>query len=130
MHTLGATAAALTLSVGLVFSGIALAAGGHKHGAKHGGQYVEVEGHQGVELVASADSITFYITENDKPADLKGASFKAIVQTGTGIKIYPLKVEGGSLKVKLTTALPTGTKIVISGKDGHGHTLQARFVTK
>lgn len=34
------------------------------------------------------------------------------------------------LKAELAAALPSGSKIALTGKDGHGHTLQARFVTK
>ena len=141
--------ATFAITLALVVSGAALAAGGHKHndghkhgeghdktdvghghGAKHGGQFMEVGGHQGVEMVIDGQSIAFHITENDKPADLNGASFKAVIQTSAGVKMYPLAVEGSTLKTKLAAALPSGAKVVITGKDGHGHTLQARFVTK
>lgn len=130
MKATGTTVGAIALTLALAASGIALAAGGHDHGAKHGGQFVETEGHQGVELVTKASSVTFHITEGGKPANLNGASLKAIVQTVTGVKAYPLTVEGSMLKTKIAAPLPAGSKIVISGKDGHGHFLQARFVTK
>jgi hypothetical protein len=114
----------------ITLAGEAMAAGEHAHGAKHGGQFVEVEGHQGVEMVVSGDTLIFHITESDKPADLKGASVRAVIQTDSGIKTYPLSVEGSTLRTKLAAPLPNGAKIAISGKDGHGHTLQARFVKK
>ena len=120
----------LALAIALGHSAIALAADDHDHGSKYGGQFVLVEGHQGVEMVVSSKNITFHITEKDKPADLSGASFKAVVQTEAGVKMYPLTAEGGLLKAELATELPAGSKVALTGKDGHGHTLQARFVTK
>lgn len=124
--------AVLSLALALVLGApnVAVAAGGHEHGPKHGGQFVEVEDEQGIEMVTSADGITFHVTENDKPADLTGGSFKAVVQTGDGVKMYSLTVEGSTLKAKLAAALPAGAKVAVTGKDGHGHTLQARFVKK
>ena len=106
----------------------ASAADDHAHAAKHGGQYVEVEGHHGVEMVASTDALTFHLTDDDKPMDLSGAQFKAVVQTDAGTTSVALSVEGGVLKGPLKAPLPVGAKIVISGKDRHGHALQARFV--
>jgi opacity protein-like surface antigen len=106
----------------------ASAADDHAHAAKHGGQFVEVEGHHGVEMVATADALIFHVTDEDKPMDLMGAQFKAVVQTDAGTTSVALSVEGGALKGALKAPLPAGAKIVISGKDRHGHALQARFV--
>ena len=106
----------------------AMATSEHHHGAKHGGQFVELKGHQGVEMVVKGNAITFFVTEEDKPAHLEGGSFRVVVQAGSSVKMYPLKVDGSTLKVQLDSVLPRGAKIVITGKDGHGHTLQARFV--
>lgn len=130
MTNLRSAMLSLTLSLALGASSAALAAGGHEHGPKHGGQFVEVEGEQGIEMVTSAEVITFYVTENDEPANLTGGFFKAVVQTGSGVKMYSLTVEGNTLKAALPKALPVGAKVVLTGKDGHGHTLQARFVEK
>ena len=107
-----------------------MAADKHAHGAKHGGQFIETENHQGVEMVVAGDALAFHITENDKPADLKGASMRAVIQTDGGVKTYPLTVEGSTLKVKLAAPLPSGAKVALTGKDGHGHALQVRFVKK
>lgn len=106
----------------------AAAAGDHAAGGKHGGQYVEVEGHHGVEMVATADALTFHLTDDHQPMDLTGAQFKAIVQTDAGTVTVALAAEAGALKGALKAALPAGAKVVISGKDQHGHALQARFV--
>ncbi len=130
MTVLRSTLLSLVLSLFLGASSAAWAAGGHDHGPKHGGQFVEVGAEQGVEMVTSAEGITFHVTENDKPANLTGSSFRVVIQTGAGVKMYPLAVEGSTLKAKLPNALPAGAKVALTGKDGHGHTLQARFVKK
>ncbi len=102
----------------------------HDHSAKHGGQFVEVKGHHGVEMVAGSDTLVFHLTEEGKPMDLAGASFRAVVQSAAGNKVLVLKAEGSLLSAKLDAPLPKGAKIALSGKDGHGHTIQARFVKK
>ncbi len=104
------------------------AEGDHSAAATHGGQYAEVEGHHGVELVATADALTFHLTDDHKPMDLTGAQFKAVVQTGNATNMVELAIDGSALKGALKAPLPSGAKIVLTGKDRHGHALQARFV--
>ena len=120
----------LALAIAFGSSAVALAEERHDHSSQHGGQFVLIDGHQGVEMVLGANSVTFYVTENDKPVNLNGASFKAVVQTKAGVKLYPLSIEGGTLEAQLKESIPPGAKIALTGKDGHGHTLQARFVAK
>ena len=102
----------------------------HAHGAEHGGQFVELDDHHGVEMVAGDTSLMFHLTDDHKPMNLTGGSFKAIVQTDAGTKMLPLAIDGSALKTALDRALPAGAKIVITGKDAEGHTIQARFVKK
>ena len=45
MTVLKSAVLSLAFSLALGASNAALAAGGHQHGAKHGGQFIEVEGH-------------------------------------------------------------------------------------
>ena len=101
---------------------------GEADAAQHGGQYTGVEGHHGVEMVSTEDVLIFFLTENGKPMDLTGASFKAVVQTDAGTNILSLTVENGTLKTRLEKALPAGAKVVLSGQGKNGHTLQTRFV--
>ena len=122
------TFAAAVLTALIITAGSATAADDHAAEAKHGGQYVEVEGHHGVEMVATADTLLFYLTDDHQPMDLSGAQFKAIVQTDAGTATVALTSDAGALKGALKSALPAGAKVVISGKDRHGHALQARFV--
>lgn len=102
----------------------------HAHAAAHGGMLVEAEGHHGVELVVLPNALNVYLTDEGKPMDLTGAQFKAVVQSDAGTAIVPLAADGAMLKGPLAAPLPSGAKIVVSGKDRHGHPLQARFVTK
>jgi len=116
------------LSAQLCFAVPTAVAHGETESAQHGGQYTSVEGHHGVEMVSTEDALVFFLTENSKPMDLTGASFKAVVQTDAGTNILPLTVENGTLKTRLEKALPAGAKVVLSGQDKNGHTLQTRFV--
>lgn len=101
---------------------------GHQHGPMHGGQFVEVQGHHGVEMVAGADALVFHLTEDGLPMKLNGTTFKAVVQSEAGTKVLPLKADGAKLSAALDAPLPSGAKVALSGKDDHGHTIQARFV--
>ena len=102
----------------------------HAHGAEHGGQFVELDDHHGVEMVAGDTSLMFHLTDDHKLMNLTGGSFKVIVQTDAGTKMLPLAIDGSALKTALDRALPAGAKIVISGKDAEGHIIQARFVKR
>ena len=97
---------------------------------KHGGQYVEYQIHYGIEMLAETDKLVFYMTEHLQPRDMTGSNFKVFVQTKTGMKTLPAKPDGTTLVTTLEGVLPSGAKIVLTGKDGDGETLQARFVTK
>lgn len=97
---------------------------------KHGGQYQEVAGHHGVELVVEDTQIIFHLTEDHEPMDLTGSSFKAVVQNAGETKILPLSATESRLIATLPSKLEKGAKVVLTGKDKSGHTVQARFVTK
>ncbi len=126
------------LTIALTSAAIALAAplpatakdDDHAHSAEHGGQFIELGDHHGVEMVAGDTSLMFHVTDDHKPMNLTGGSFKAIVQTDAGTKMLPLAIDGSALKTALDKALPAGAKIVISGKDAEGHIIQARFLKK
>lgn len=72
------------LTIALAVTAPSIAADGHKHEAPppHGGQYAEV-GAIGLELVANADSLTLYLTENDKPTPSAGAKATATITSGS-----------------------------------------------
>ena len=73
----------------------------HGHHAKHGGQLIELGDHQAVEMVVGSDVISSALT-----------------------------IESNRLIAKLAKPVASGAKVVLTGKDGHGHVLQARFVRK
>ncbi len=98
--------------------------------SRHGGQVAEDANHHAIELVVDGASLVFHVREHDEPLDLTGSSFKAVVQTDAGTTTLPLSIEGTALKAALGAPLPAGAKIVLTGKDGHGDPIQARFATK
>jgi len=122
------------IAVALLFSWsqCALAHGPEKGsaGPQHGGQYVEHEAHHGIEMVAENNTLVFHLTEHLKPQNMKGSVFKVFVQTKTGMKSMPAKPQGTTLVVEMSGRLPHGSKIVLTGKNGDGHTIQARFTQK
>lgn len=132
--------AGLTFAVGVSNGSIAAdkhedhSGHGHKgergHHAKHGGQLIELGDHQAVEMVVRGAEISFYVSEDDKPADLDGGTFRLFVQNGSDVMSSTLTIKGNRLIAKLAKAVPSGAKVVLTGKDGHGHVLQARFVRK
>lgn len=81
-----------------------------------------------VELVASPTAITVYVLDHGKVESPKGVTVRAVVQDGAKTETVPLTVEGDKLVGKLNAPLGKGARVVISGKDGHGHTVQGRFV--
>lgn len=100
------------------------------HGAKHGGQFQEVNDHHGVEMVVSGASVVFHMTHEHQPNDMTGASFKAVVQSQAGTSTVALTPDGSALKGNLPNSPAKGAKIALTGKDGHGDVIQARFVMK
>lgn len=103
-------------------------AGDGNHAPKHGGQIVEDDSHHSVEMVTKDNSIIFHLSEHHEPLDLTGTTFKAVIQADDGTKMLPLKSEGSTLTGTLDAPLKKGAKVVLTGKDGHGDAIQARFV--
>lgn len=97
---------------------------------QHGGQLVEDANHHSVELVLDGTSIAFHLREHAEPLDLAGSNFKAIVQTDAGTRTLDLAIDGSALRGSLDAPLPKGSRVVLTGKDGHGDAIQARFVTE
>ncbi len=119
----------LAFSIFTLYSPISLAENKHDgHGAAHGGQFFEDKNHHGIEMVVKDKEIIFYMTSDGKPLDMSGAKFKAVIQTDAGTEILNLTSEKNILKAKLKAKLSKGSKIAVTGKDGHGDVLQARFV--
>lgn len=98
------------------------------HGPVHGGQFIEDANHHGVEMVAKENEVAFFMTVEGKPLDVSGSQFKAIIQTEAGTKMIALNSDGAMLTATLESPLVKGDKVVVTGKDSHGDTIQARFV--
>ena len=115
----------LTLALAATLGGAAPALAQTK--GPNGGLVSGEKGHA-VELIASATDIVVYLLEDGKVEAPKGATVRAVVQDGSKNETVTLTVDGNKLVGKLNAPLNKGARVVISGKDGAGHTVQGRFV--
>ncbi len=92
------------------------------------GGLVTVADDHPVEMVATADALTFFLSHEDgKPIDTRGLSAKAYIQAAGGTQTLGLTPEAPNRLVgALKGPLPQGAKVVLSTRV-HGHNLQARF---
>lgn len=96
--------------------------------AQHGGLYVEYEQHYGIELVQEGAKLIFHMTMHLEPRDMSGSAFQVIVLSdGKAISLTATPA-GNTVTAELKAPLAAGSKVVLSGKDGDGDPLQARFV--
>lgn len=113
-------AAALTLAIG---AGAALAQAG-----PNGGMIAGTGEHQ-VELVIAPAQISIYLLDDGKPTSVRGATVRAVVQEGGRTTTVALEPNGPNrLSGPLAAPLPKGARVVVSGRDSHGHAVSARFV--
>lgn len=112
-------ALSLLAATGLTFSPAVYAGEGHSHGPNghkpvHGGQFTEV-GNSGFELVAKADSISLYVSEQGQPIATTGAKATATVFAGSDKTSVTLEPAGENRLVaqgKFKTGL--GVRVAIS----------------
>jgi len=98
--------------------------------AQHGGQYVEYQQHHGIELIAQKNKLIFHMTEHLQPADMTGSAFRIYVQTDERTQKLPAKPDGPKLVAAIEGPLPTGSRVVLTGRDSGDRIIQARFVTR
>jgi hypothetical protein len=73
--------------------------------------------------------LTVYLIEKGKVGTAKGAVIRAVIQQGgKNTTLGMAVVEGKKLVAKLAAPLGKGAIVVITGKDDHGHTVNARYV--
>jgi hypothetical protein len=95
------------------------------------GGLVERSGDHQLELVVSPGKLTVYLLEDGKPHDSKGTDLRAVIQQGAKKTTLTLADQKGEkLVAKLPAPLAKGAIVVITGKDHHGHRLNARFELK
>lgn len=94
----------------------------------NGGMLVAKDGHE-TELVVSPTELTLYLIEKGKVQNTKGAVVRAVIQEGgKNITINMTVVDGKKLVAKLEAPLGKGAIVVVTGKDDHGHAVNARYV--
>jgi len=114
-----AMALAMTVAAG---SAVAQRAG------PNGGMVAGSADHQ-VELVVAPTEISVYLLDDGKVTPVQGASVRAVVQdAGRTINVALAANGPNRLTGRLEAPLAKGARIVISGRDGHNHSVSARFV--
>lgn len=93
----------------------------------NGGIISGEKGHA-VELLTGSTEMTVYLLDDGKVEAPKGANVRAVIQDGSKNETVALTVDGNKLVGKLNAPLNKGARVVVSGKDGEGHTVQGRFV--
>lgn len=113
--------AVLSLAIG---AGAAMAQARGPNGGMVGGT-----GDHQVELVIAPAQISIYLLDDGQPTSVRGASVRAVVQEGGRTVNVALEPNGPNrLSGTLTAPLPKGARVVVSGRDSHGHSVSARFV--
>ena len=83
------------------------------------------------ELVMSPTQLTVYLLEDGEVHESKGSTFRAVVQQGGKTKTINLTDEQGKRLVgELDAPLEKGAVVVLTGKDSHGDSFNARYVIK
>ena len=81
------------------------------------------------ELVIGPTELTVYLIDKGKVHSAKGAVVRAVIQQGGNNTTVNLAVvEGRKLVGRIAAPVGKGAIIVITGKDDHGHAVNARFV--
>ena len=110
----------------LATAGQAGAQGAGPNGGMLGGT-----GSHKVELVVSPSELTVYVLEDGKTHEAKGVSLRAVIQqSGKTTTVNFADQDGKKLVARLEAPLAQGAVVVISGKDDHGASMQARYVIK
>lgn len=107
-----------------VAAGTALA----QRSGPNGGMVAGSADHQ-VELVVAPTEISIYLLDDGKVTAVQGANVRAVVQDAGRTITVALAANGPNrLAGRLEAPLTKGARVVISGRDGHNHSVSARFV--
>ena len=108
---------------------------GHKHDDKdhksHHGGVVSHVGHHEYELVAKADTLTLYLSEDEKPVPSKGATASVMLMAGTEKNTVKLEPAGDNkLEAKGTFKIGKGMKVLATVNLPGKKPEQIRFTLK
>ena len=111
-------------------SGATLAAGNHEHKPLHGGVVVEAN-NMDFELVAKAELITVHVRDHGKAANVKGATGKLTLLSGSAKSEATLVPVGDDrLEARGSFQVVAGTKIVASINLNGKKPVNVRFAIK
>jgi hypothetical protein len=119
------------LVAALAGAGAVHATDGQAHEARpvHGG-VVSVVKDVNYELVAKADRVALYVSDHGKPVDLKGASARLTLLSGTERAEVSLAPAGDRLEAKGTFKVGAGTKVAGNVTRAGGAPVSVRFTLK
>ena len=108
---------------------------GHKHDDKdhksHHGGVVSHVGHHEYELVAKADTLTLYLSEDEKPVPSKGATASLTLMSGAEKSTVKLEPAGDNkLEAKGTFKIGKGMKVLATVNLPGKKPEQIRFTLK
>lgn len=108
--------------------GLATGASFAQRPGPNGGMVAGSADHQ-VELVVAPSEISVYLLDDGKVTSVQGANVRAVVQDAGRTINVALSASGPNrLAGRLEAPLAKGARVVISGRDGHNHSVSARFV--
>ena len=111
-------------------SGATLAAGNHEHKPLHGGVVVEAN-NMDFELVATAELITVHVRDHGKAANVKGATGKLTLLSGSAKSEATLVPLGDDrLEARGSFQVAAGTKIVATINLTGKKPINVRFAIK
>jgi hypothetical protein len=93
----------------------------------HGGMVAKAADHE-LELVVSPTELTVYILEGGKAHETDGTTMRAVIQQAGKTTTLSLADRKEKFVAKLPAPLSKGAVVVLTGKDHHGHGLNARYV--
>lgn len=120
----------LTLAIGLLVAGPALAQ--HAHGIQKGPNGGPLEDLAGVhaELVVSGEKLNIHVfDEAGKPVDTAGFTGSAMLVSGSEKRTIQLSPAGQTLAGQAPAAIPKGTAVTLLIKTAAGKSGQAKFTT-
>ncbi len=119
---------ALKITAAILLLALAQPAVAQQKKGPNGGLLAGKDGHE-TELIVTPAELTVYLLENGKVEGVKGVALRAVVQeSGKNSTIGLSTVDGKKLVGKLAAPLGKGAIVVLTGKDDHGHAVNARYV--
>lgn len=122
------TRSALKITAAMLLLALVQPALAQQKKGPNGGLLAGKDGHE-TELIVTPAELTVFLLDGGKAHSVKGVTLRAVVQEGGKNSAIGLgAVDGKKLVGKLAAPLGKGAIVVLTGKDDHGHAVNARYV--